>query len=283
MTHDPPQLALHDWQGTMRHWKFKPEDLYLNRHGQLSLRQRTRLGEDKPVVTLKAVRASDFVSKGKGIRRSLVLERDPYRLAVGFGWHPLPHPSLAFDLYVCCTGTQGHVELLSLEPHDSPLPPSPWSTAGPPLEAAYAYEYRGEPLAASYAYESALTLPDAPLEAYLNLAVLYWEGSEMGNEDYPETLDYYWDHSQMVLDRAEAVFGPLPAITFWRRYMHYKLGSDSMTYAEALALYEAAPDPPDALVLAHHAAPDLRPATAAAPFAQQPTARAPYLVHMLTA
>jgi hypothetical protein len=79
--------------------------------------------------------------------------------------------------------------------------------------------------AASDAYEFILKNPDAKLDAYINLACLYWEVTDYGFHS-AKGLPLAFVHKageQMyaVLNMAEQAFGKDPEIEFWRMYFNF--------------------------------------------------------------
>jgi hypothetical protein len=95
---------------------------------------------------------------------------------------------------------------------------------------------------AANAYESLLPIPDTPIDAFLNLSVLYWQSTEYGfNVGHRLSLDFIHraaERYKPVLDEAEVRSGQLPEITFWRRYFNYIDLGDPLTVAECLELLE---------------------------------------------
>lgn len=74
---------------------------------------------------------------------------------------------------------------------------------------------------AADAYEEVIELPDAPLDAYINLACLYWHSTDPGQRF---THDFFhvagtrmWD----VLDETESKYSGYPEIKFWRLYFQF--------------------------------------------------------------
>jgi hypothetical protein len=78
---------------------------------------------------------------------------------------------------------------------------------------------------AADAYESMVASPDAPLEAFVSLAGLYWQSTSMGFYAAHHLADEFIMRAGPrcldLLDEAERRFGPHPQILFWRYYIHY--------------------------------------------------------------
>ncbi len=76
--------------------------------------------------------------------------------------------------------------------------------------------------AAAQAYEQVIAQPAAPLDAYLNLACLYWRCIDF---EFTWSLNleiaFIWRAGErvwQVLDAAEAIYPQFPEIRFWRAY-----------------------------------------------------------------
>ena len=107
---------------------------------------------------------------------------------------------------------------------------------------ALALDIAGKVEHAANAYEQVLQLKDAPIEAFINLACLYWQSTDFGfNAHYRLSLEFIQKAGRReteVLDEAERRFGTLPEITFWRMYFAFtSLGEDAFP-SEALELVE---------------------------------------------
>jgi len=83
-------------------------------------------------------------------------------------------------------------------------------------------DVRQELEAAAHAYERVIAQPNAPLDAYLNLACLYWRCIDF---EFTWSLSleiaFIWRAGErvwQVLDAAEAVYPQFPEIRFWRAY-----------------------------------------------------------------
>ncbi|HEY3285078.1 MAG TPA: hypothetical protein VGN26_22625 [Armatimonadota bacterium] len=76
---------------------------------------------------------------------------------------------------------------------------------------------------AAHLYEQALHDEDAPLDAYLNLAALYWAcidpGCSRGRSLFTKAAERY----DAVLCEAETKYGYVPEIGFWRLYFAFTI------------------------------------------------------------
>lgn len=78
---------------------------------------------------------------------------------------------------------------------------------------------------AAQAYESILQRADAPIEAFINLACVYWRSTEFGfnaglnlnHKFVGQAGNKMWS----VLDQAEKKFKNYPEISFWRMYFSF--------------------------------------------------------------
>jgi len=80
-------------------------------------------------------------------------------------------------------------------------------------------------ITATALYEETIRREGTPLDAYINLAVLYWQCTEYGfNAGHRLPLDFIrlaGNRYSAVLDAAEMKFGYSPEIGFWRLYFDY--------------------------------------------------------------
>ena len=93
------------------------------------------------------------------------------------------------------------------------------------LQEAKNYEKRDEVINAADAYEEILLSKQPPLEAFINLAVLYWEFTRYGtSEEYG--LDESFTERAVkrcleVIDQADKHYPNNPDVTFWYLYIRY--------------------------------------------------------------
>ncbi len=90
------------------------------------------------------------------------------------------------------------------------------------FQQALDLDVRPELEAAAHAYEQIIAQPAAPLDAYLNLACLYWRCLDF-EFTWSLTLEiaFIWRAGErvwQVLDAAEAAYPEFPEIRFWRAY-----------------------------------------------------------------
>jgi hypothetical protein len=90
------------------------------------------------------------------------------------------------------------------------------------LQQALDLDVRQELEAAAHAYEQIIAQPDAPVDAYLNLACLYWRCLDF-EFTWSLTLEiaFIWRAGErvwQVLDAAEAAYPDCAEIHFWRAY-----------------------------------------------------------------
>ncbi len=109
------------------------------------------------------------------------------------------------------------------------------------LEKALELDIAEKTVAAADAYESVLMDADAPLDAYLNLANIYW----FVLESLPCTA-YHFDRDFVhrsekrmneVLRAAEKKFPDMPEIRFWELFFAYIFGTDPF-HEECLELIQ---------------------------------------------
>lgn len=93
------------------------------------------------------------------------------------------------------------------------------------LRDALVFDAEERPVQAADAYEQAIAAADVSLEAYLNLAVLYFECLDFGYVSYHRLGDDFVARAARrmteVLDEAQTRFGQNSEIEFWRRYFRY--------------------------------------------------------------
>ena len=88
-------------------------------------------------------------------------------------------------------------------------------------------------LGAAEAYEKVIK-GDGPIDAYINLAFLYWQSTEYGfNAVHHLPLDFIQlaaERYPKVLKQAETRFPGFPEIEFWKLYFDYvSLGTEEFT------------------------------------------------------
>lgn len=125
------------------------------------------------------------------------------------------------------------------------------------LEKALALDEQGKVADAAQAYEEAIRTGNAPLDAFLGLAFVYWQCTDFGfNAAHhldPAFVAKAGKRYREVLAEARARFGDLPELAFWRAYFDFvELGEPpdddemerllAMTDAPALYLYQGARD-----------------------------------------
>ena len=91
-------------------------------------------------------------------------------------------------------------------------------------------DIRQDFLGATDAYEKVIK-EDGPVDAYINLAFLYWQSTEYGfNAHHHLPLDFIQlagERYSKILRQAEIRFPGTPEIEFWKRYFDYvSLGTD---------------------------------------------------------
>lgn len=84
---------------------------------------------------------------------------------------------------------------------------------------------------AAAAYEEVIQQGDAPVDAFINLACIYWETTDFGfNTGHNLSHAFFMKAGERVykvLDEAQARFGELPEITFWRWYFDFTYMGES--------------------------------------------------------
>ncbi len=108
-------------------------------------------------------------------------------------------------------------------------------------------DVRQELEAAAHAYEQIIAQPDAPLDAYLNLACLYWRCIDF---EFTWSLNleiaFIWRAGErvwQVLDAAEAAYPDCAEIRFWRAYFRLTM-LDSPPFVEKCRALAAQPHAP---------------------------------------
>lgn len=90
-------------------------------------------------------------------------------------------------------------------------------------ELALSMDAQEYPLEAAWAYEIAVQAPQAELDLFLNLAVLYFVCEDTGYNSYHRlNIDYVsaaYDRIPDILAAAENRFGKQTEIDFWRLYI----------------------------------------------------------------
>ena len=90
-------------------------------------------------------------------------------------------------------------------------------------------------------YVALLATNAAPLEAYINLAVLYWQCIDYGFLSFHHLSDAFLESAyyEPVLDEAEKRFGFQPEIAFWRLYCERMYGGIGPFVEQCLDLVKA--------------------------------------------
>jgi len=93
------------------------------------------------------------------------------------------------------------------------------------LSRAIELEAKDDIVDAAEAYERLLAQGDAPAEAYVNAAFLYWQATELGfsatkhlDEKFVERAGIRYEQ---ILEEASCRFPEDPEVAFWRRYLAY--------------------------------------------------------------
>ena len=89
---------------------------------------------------------------------------------------------------------------------------------------------------AAEAYEAMLNTSDASADVYINLACLYWVCVDPGTIVSKRLFTHASDRMYEVLDEAQAKFGELPEIVFWRLYFNFTILGDPPFPDRALEL-----------------------------------------------
>lgn len=86
------------------------------------------------------------------------------------------------------------------------------------------------PVEAAWAYEVAITEPNADVELFLNLAVLYFQCADLGYAAHHHLSEEFvsgaWDRAFEILEKAEERFGSHTELEFWRLYFPFIYSGD---------------------------------------------------------
>ena len=111
------------------------------------------------------------------------------------------------------------------------------------LNIALAQDAQDQPLPALDAYEQAIASSVADLDAYINLAVLYFKCFDFGyaaHHKLPDSvLRASLTRAREILDLAETRFGSEPEVEFWRRYIAMIYLGGPQFHEEARRLVES--------------------------------------------
>jgi hypothetical protein len=114
------------------------------------------------------------------------------------------------------------------------------------LTEARAADREGRIEAAATAYEQALASGDAPLDAVIDLAVLYWQSTEYGFWKSlglsPAFVDKAAERFPQLLAQAEQLYPERPEPRFWKRYTAWADLGEPFEVTEAEALLRKHPD-----------------------------------------
>lgn len=92
-------------------------------------------------------------------------------------------------------------------------------------EQAIEFDSQDRPLEAAEAYEQIIAQPNADIESFINLAVLYFVCTDGGYAAYHrlsnEFVNKAWERANEVLDKAEAKFGKYAEIDFWCYFFRF--------------------------------------------------------------
>lgn len=102
---------------------------------------------------------------------------------------------------------------------------------------------------AAQEYEVSLTKSDISIDAYINLACLYWESVSPGTTASDTFFEQSSKRMYQVLDEAEEKFGKIPEIEFWRLCFNFITLGDPAFPVKAL---ELAKNPKSSLVPYFH-------------------------------
>lgn len=93
------------------------------------------------------------------------------------------------------------------------------------LDKAIELDIQQKIVEAADLYEEVLKDGNAPLEAYLNLACLYWESMETGFSGAmklsPEFQGRAFHRMYRVFDEAKEMYGDIPEAEFWKLYIDF--------------------------------------------------------------
>jgi hypothetical protein len=92
-------------------------------------------------------------------------------------------------------------------------------------ELALTFDAQVSPVEAAWAYEVAVNDPDAELELFLNLAVLYFGCADFGYAAHHHLSEAFvsgaWTRAFEILKKAEEKFGTQTELEFWRLYFSF--------------------------------------------------------------
>lgn len=92
------------------------------------------------------------------------------------------------------------------------------------------------PIEATQAYEKAAAKPDANIDTFLNLAVLYFVCTDGGylahHQLQSDFVDNAWKRANELLDEAELRLGAESEVQFWRRYFSFIVLGDDLPVEE---------------------------------------------------
>jgi hypothetical protein len=108
------------------------------------------------------------------------------------------------------------------------------------LDEAARFDADDRPLEAVKAYELAIRQGTAPIEAYINLALIYLQYLDFGYASFHqvplEMQEGAADRFRQIVSGAEAQFGKSPEIEFWHRYFNFFALCEEPFYKEAAKL-----------------------------------------------
>lgn len=100
-------------------------------------------------------------------------------------------------------------------------------------ELALGFDAQESPVEAAWAYEIAIGNPDANLDLFLNLAVLYFECLDFGYASHHRLSERFtsgaWDRAFIILNKAGERFGRQTEIEFWRLYFAHIYSGEELT------------------------------------------------------
>ncbi len=115
------------------------------------------------------------------------------------------------------------------------------------LSGAVHEDMNGNIVRAADCYEQIVQVEDAPLEAYLNLAVLYWQCTDYGfNASHNLGIDFIHEAGERyetLLQEAGRRFPHHPEIRFWTLYCNYVTLGEPPFVEECKRLVDAASKP----------------------------------------
>lgn len=110
------------------------------------------------------------------------------------------------------------------------------------FEMAIEQDVGGNRVEAADLYERALEVGIAPLDAYLNLAVLYWEYLDPGHPHVSEFYSRAARRYKEVLGEADVPYTGHPEVEFWRLYFDYILLGNPPFEAECRSIVKEHPN-----------------------------------------